>query len=166
MLRFQFSLTVHLLLLEDSLFVCSSIHSQGVHLSCADALIREGANVNKQVISSPFYYVLNTVTIMHPPPPFHTHTQSSDGSTAMHFASSVGAVALIELMALNGGSTDIRDFEGRLPLHWATIQKSSKVITSLLEVEKIHTSHTHTHTHSCTHTNIRTHAHTHTHTEL
>ena len=60
--------------------------------------------------------------------------QSSDGSTAMHLASSVGGVALIELMILNGARTDVRDFEGRLPLHWATIPKSPKVIATLLKV--------------------------------
>ena len=53
----------------------------------------------------------------------------------MHLASSVGGVALIELMILNGARTDVRDFEGRLPIHWAAMQKkSSKVIAVLLEV--------------------------------
>ena len=60
--------------------------------------------------------------------------QSSDGSTAMHLAASVGTLSLIELLLLNGANPDVRDFEGRLPLHWATIQSSSKTITLLLQV--------------------------------
>jgi ankyrin repeat protein len=52
----------------------------------------------------------------------------------MHLAASVGALALIELLLLNGANPDIRDFEGRLPLHWATIQHNTKTITLLLQV--------------------------------
>ena len=84
-----------------------SIHSKGVHLSCADLLIREGANLDKQ---------------------------TSDGSTAMHLASAIGAVSLVELMLLNNASPDIRDFEGRLPIHWATLPRSSKCAIVLLKV--------------------------------
>ena len=52
----------------------------------------------------------------------------------MHLAASVGAISLIELLLLNGANPDIRDFEGRLALHWATIQTSPKTITLLLQV--------------------------------
>ena len=52
----------------------------------------------------------------------------------MHLASAVGGVALVELMILNGARTDVRDFDGRLPLHWATTQKRFKMIATLLEV--------------------------------
>ena len=65
---------------------------------------------------------------------FYNTFQSSDGSTAMHLAASVGALALIELLLLNGANPDVRDFEGRLPLHWATIQHNPKTITLLLQV--------------------------------
>eukprot|EP00731_Ephydatia_muelleri_P019137 Em0011g1177a len=78
----------------------------GVHLSCADQLLKEGANLDHQ---------------------------SSDGSTALHVASYVGALSLIELMLLNGANPDIKDLEGRLPLHWATKPKSPKCIATLLK---------------------------------
>lgn len=92
---------------NNSCTISYSIHSKGVHLSCADLLIREGANLDKQ---------------------------TSDGSTAMHLASAIGAVSLVELMLLNNASPDIRDFEGRLPIHWATLPRSSKCAIVLLKV--------------------------------
>ncbi len=52
----------------------------------------------------------------------------------MHLASAVGGVALIELIILNGARTDLTDFEGRLPLHWATTYKGTKIISLLLKV--------------------------------
>ena len=52
----------------------------------------------------------------------------------MHLAASVGAVSLIELMILNGASAKIRDFDGRLPLHWATTPKTTKSIALLMKV--------------------------------
>lgn len=60
--------------------------------------------------------------------------QSSDGSTAMHLAASIGAVSIIELLLLNGGKADVQDFEGRSPLHWATLQKGTKTFAVLLKV--------------------------------
>lgn len=78
----------------------------GVHLSCADLLLKEGANLDHQ---------------------------SSDGSTALHIASFAGALSLVELMLLNGANPDIPDHEGRLPLHWATKPKSPKCISTLLK---------------------------------
>ena len=60
--------------------------------------------------------------------------QTSDGSTALHLASAVGAISLIELMLLNGANPDIRDFEGRLPIHWATLPHSTKCAGLLLKV--------------------------------
>ena len=96
---------------SHSLSSSSSIHSRGVHLSCADLLIREGANLDKQ---------------------------SSDGSTVIHLASTVGAVSLIELAILNNANPDIRDFEGRLPLHWATLPlQSSKCAVLLLKASRV-----------------------------
>ena len=92
----------------SSLFIAhSSIHSRGVHLSCASLLIQGNAGLDKQ---------------------------SSDGSTVIHLASAVGAIALIELLILNDADPDIRDFEGRLPLHWATMSHSSKCAALLLKV--------------------------------
>ncbi len=78
-----------------------------MHLSCADAVIREGANLNRQ---------------------------SLDGSSATHLAAFVGAVSLIELMLLNGANPDIRDFDGRLPIHWGTTPRSPKCIDVLMKV--------------------------------
>lgn len=86
----------------------SSIHSKGVHLSCASLLIQEGASLDKQ---------------------------ASDGSTVIHLAAAVGAISLIELAIINQADPDIRDFEGRLPLHWSTMMlQSSKCAALLLKV--------------------------------
>ena len=60
--------------------------------------------------------------------------KTSDGSSAVHLAASVGAVSLLELMLLNGASADQGDFEGRLPLHWATMPHSAKGIDLIMKV--------------------------------
>ena len=60
--------------------------------------------------------------------------KSSDGSTAIHLAAFVGAVSLIELMLMNGADPDIRDFDGRLPIHWGTTPRSPKCIDILMKV--------------------------------
>ncbi len=52
----------------------------------------------------------------------------------MHMAASIGAVSMVELLLMNGANPDARDFEGRLPLHWATLQKGIKTFTVLLKV--------------------------------
>ena len=94
--------------LLQSIPFLSSIHSRGVHLSCASLLIQGGADLDKQ---------------------------ASDGSTAIHLASAVGAISLIEFALLNHADPDIRDFEGRLPLHWVTLSShSSKCAALLLKV--------------------------------
>ena len=86
----------------------SSIHSKGVHLSCASFLIQEHASLDKQ---------------------------ASDGSTVIHLAAAVGALSLIELAIINEADPDIKDFEGRLPLHWSTMTlQSSKCSALLLKV--------------------------------
>ena len=125
----------------------SSISSAGVHLSCADLLLKEGANLDHQVCPS-------LLPLSEPPEPIsHGHmtnqgllhifcfhllppslSQSCDGSTALHTASYAGALSLIELMLLNGANPDIKDLEGRLPLHWATYPRSPKCISALLKV--------------------------------
>ncbi|CAI8010150.1 Inversin [Geodia barretti] len=84
------------------------IHPRGVHLSCASLLVQAGAALDKQ---------------------------ASDGSTAIHLASAMGGVSLVEFALLNHADSDVRDFEGRLPLHWATLtQQSSKCAALLLKV--------------------------------
>ena len=82
-----------------------SIHSRGVHLACASLLIQAGAAVNKQ---------------------------ASDGSTAVHLASAVGVISLIEFAILNNADPDVRDFEGRLPIHWSTMTRQSSKCTAIL----------------------------------
>ena len=78
-------------------------------MSCASLLIEGGADLNKQ---------------------------ASDGSTVIHLASAVGAISLIEFAILNHADPDIRDFEGRLPLHWSTLSShSSKCPALLLKVK-------------------------------
>jgi len=61
-------------------------------------------------------------------------SQSGDGSTALHLAAYQGAVSLVELLLLNGAQADIRDKDGRLPLHWATHPSSIKCINTILKV--------------------------------
>lgn len=63
--------------------------------------------------------------------------QAVDGSTALHLAAYAGALSLIELLLLNGANPDLRDCDGRLPLHWATKPQSIKPITELLKVIRI-----------------------------
>jgi ankyrin repeat protein len=87
------------------------IHPRGVHLSCASLLVQAGAALDKQ---------------------------ASDGSTAIHLASAMGGVSLVEFALLNHADPDVRDFEGRLPLHWATLtQQSSKCAALLLKHSKL-----------------------------
>ena len=45
-----------------------------------------------------------------------------------------GAISLVELLLLNGAQVDIRDKDGRLPLHWATHPSSTKCISTILKV--------------------------------
>lgn len=52
----------------------------------------------------------------------------------MHLAASIGAVSVLELLLLNGARADVQDFEGRQPLHWATLQKGTKIFSLLLKV--------------------------------
>ena len=49
-----------------------------------------------------------------------------------------GAISLVELLLLNGAQVDIRDKDGRLPLHWATHPSSTKCISAILKVIEIH----------------------------
>jgi ankyrin repeat protein len=70
------------------------------------------------------------VCVFHASNPF----QTSDGTTALHLAASIGAVSVIELLLLNGGKADVQDFEGRSPLHWATLQRGTKTFSVLLKV--------------------------------
>ena len=94
--------------LSPLLSMSPSIHPRGVHLSCASLLVQAGAALDKQ---------------------------ASDGSTAIHLASAMGGVSLVEFALLNHADPDVRDFEGRLPLHWATLtQQSSKCAALLLKV--------------------------------
>jgi len=60
--------------------------------------------------------------------------QSNDGSTVLHLAAYQGAVSLVELLLLNGAQADIRDKDGRLPIHWATHPSSTKCINIILKV--------------------------------
>ena len=46
-----------------------------------------------------------------------------------------GAISLVELLLLNGAQADIRDNDGRLPLHWATHPSSIKCISAILKVK-------------------------------
>ena len=61
--------------------------------------------------------------------------QAADGSTALHMASYVGAISLMELLLMNGADPDVRDCDGRLPIHWATKPLSTKPLSLLLKVD-------------------------------
>ncbi len=60
--------------------------------------------------------------------------QTSDGATVVHMVCATGALSLLELLLLNDARADVQDFEGRYPVHWATLQSNTKVFTQLLKV--------------------------------
>ena len=60
--------------------------------------------------------------------------QANDGSSPLHEAAYVGSLSLIELMLHNGASPFLADNEGRLPMHYATYNKSEKCLIALLKV--------------------------------
>lgn len=64
-------------------------------------------------------------------------TQASDGSSPLHEAAYVGSLSLIELMLHNGASPELRDNEGRMPMHYATYNKSERCLSALLQVRSI-----------------------------
>ena len=51
----------------------------------------------------------------------------------LHLAAYRGAISLVQLLLLNGAQVDIRDKDGRLPLHWATHPSSIKCISTILK---------------------------------
>ena len=57
-----------------------------------------------------------------------------DGNSLLHFASGVQAeVEMVKLLLSRGVSPDVRDWDGRTPLHWAASAENPDVCATLLE---------------------------------
>eukprot|EP00117_Sycon_ciliatum_P021112 scpid31410/ scgid3224/ Ankyrin repeat domain-containing protein 55 len=93
---------------HDRTALMYSCSSHGVNIFCADALLRAGANLDHQ---------------------------ANDGSSPLHEAAYVGALSLIELLVHNGASASLRDDQGRLPMHYATYNKTEKCLKALLKAK-------------------------------
>lgn len=52
----------------------------------------------------------------------------------------MGSIALIELLLINGANPNVRDTDGRTPVHWSTASHCTKGLSLLLKVPMLYIS--------------------------